>query len=324
MGSSSVELISDRRAGTLGPVGTLSPGARAYAEQARSESTRKAYAFHLRGFAGWCASEFCEALPATGRTVAEYLKTKADQGVSVSGMALALSAISQAHVDAGLPSPRLFPEVQLVWKGIRNSRRDDPKRQAKAISTAELRAMVRTGDTLLDLRDRALLLLGFVGAFRRSELVGLDVADLEFCDDGVVVSLRHSKTDQTGAGRQIPVPFGSARLTCAVRALRDWLTAASIVEGAVFRGVKYGRTHRRLCPGDVAVIAKRRALDAGIAVELVSGHSLRAGLATSAAKAGKSLASIQATTGHKSIQMVSHYVRRGTLFEDCAASGIGL
>lgn len=324
MGSGSVVLVTQQSGGALGPLCSLSPGAQGFAEQARSASTRKAYAHHLRSFAEWCHQEVLEALPATGKTVAEYLTTKTKAGASVSSMALALSAISQAHVDAGYPSPRTYPEVQLVWKGIRNSKRDNPRRQAKAISTTELRAMVRTGDTLLDLRDRAVLLLGFVGAFRRSELVGLDVSDLEFCDDGVIVNLRHSKTDQQGLGRQIPVPFGSARLTCAVRALKDWLTASGITEGAVFRGVKYGRTHRRLCPGDVAVIAKRRALDAGLAVELVSGHSLRAGLATSAARAGKSLSSIQATTGHRSVAMVSHYVRRGTLFEDCAASGIGL
>jgi integrase len=185
--------------------------------------------------------------------------------------------------------------------------------------------MVRTGDDLNGTRDRALILVGFAAALRRSELVSLDVGDLTFVDDGVVVRLGKSKTDQLGAGREIPVVFGANRLTCPVRALRDWVAASGIVAGPLFVGVRCGRlTGKRLGGGEVTRIWRRRAEAAGIASGAFSGHSLRSGLATAAARAGKSAASIRATTGHRSDAMLSRYIRRGTLFQDVASAGVGL
>jgi site-specific recombinase XerD len=327
MGSDSALAVVVESGANLAALGPAIESAKAYAAHARSDNTVRAYEFRLRDFAQWCGERGARSLPASGETVAAYLASRADSGVASATLAQALAAISQAHADAGLPSPRLDPAVRLTWKGIRNSRAGHTRqRQAAALSIATLRDLVRTPtENLAALRDRALILVGFAAALRRSELVGLDVSDLVECADGLVLTVRKSKTDQTGVGREIPVVFGSDRLTCAVRAWRAWLEASGLQEGAAFRGVRCGRlTAKRLGGGEVTRILRRRADAAGVASASFSGHSLRAGLATAAARAGKSAASIAAVTGHKSVAMLQRYVRRGTLFEDVASAGVGL
>lgn len=186
-----------------------------------------------------------------------------------------------------------------VLKGIRRALGVAPSQKAP-ISPSELRAMVKTRpDTLQGLRDRALLLVGFAGAFRRSELVGLDVGDAVFGEDGLTVTLRRSKTDQEGVGRKVGVPYGSTPQSCPVRTLRRWLEGSGITEGPLFRPAK-GRTVGALRLSDKAVarLVKRAAKDAGLDPSRLSGHSLRSGLATAAAKAGKSERAIMAQTGH--------------------------
>lgn len=201
-----------------------------------------------------------------------------------------------------------------------------PRVKAPA-TTVEIRAMVETlPDGLLGIRDRALILLGFAGAFRRSELVGLDVADQDVTRDGAVVTLRRSKTDQEGQGRKVGIPYGSTPATCPVRALQGWLEASGIAEGPLFRHVdRYGRMHEgRLSDRAVALVVKRLASRAGLDPASYSGHSLRAGLATSAAAAGVSERAIMNQTGHRSPMMVRRYIRDGQLFRENAASAVGL
>ena len=151
-----------------------------------------------------------------------------------------------------------------------------------------------TPDRLLRLRDRALLLLGFSGAFRRSELVALNVEDLEFTGDGLVVTQRRGKTNQEGAGRKIGIPFGGNPDTCRVRAVREWLDVAAIMSGPVFRSVnRHGQVEpARLSDKAVAIVVKRHAPGAGVDPWRYAGHSLRAGLAPAAAAAGASERSI--------------------------------
>jgi integrase len=175
-------------------------------------------------------------------------------------------------------------------------------------------------------RDRALLLLGFAGALRRSELVGLDVADITEGTDGLTVLLRRSKTDQEGAGRTVGVPYGSNPVTCPVRAWRAWLEVSGIEEGPVFRSVdRHGRIGvTRLTAQAVALVLKRHAAGAGLDPGDVAGHSLRAGLATSAAEAGVPERVIAATTGHRGTAMLRRYIREGSLFRENAASAVGL
>jgi integrase len=181
-------------------------------------------------------------------------------------------------------------------------------------------------DNLLGIRDRALLLTGFAGAFRRSELVSLDVADIQFTAEGLLITLRRSKSDQEGAGRQIAIPHGAHAETCTVRAVHAWLEAAAIIQGPIFKPVdRHGRiSSQRLSAHAVALVVKRYAEPAGMCVSSFSGHSLRAGFVTSAARAGEPERRIMRQTGHKSIEMVLKYVRQANAFSDNAALALGL
>lgn len=158
-------------------------------------------------------------------------------------------------------------------------------RSRKAPATADkvLAMVAEAGADLKGLRDRAILLLGFAGAFRRSELVALNVEDLEFCDDGIRVTIRKSKTDQEGLGATIAVALGS--IACPVQAVRTWLETASISSGPIFRPVTRKGTisSRRLSGRAVADLVKKYAQDAGLKAGDFSGHSLRSGFLTSAA-----------------------------------------
>jgi integrase len=175
-------------------------------------------------------------------------------------------------------------------------------------------------------RDGALLPLGFAGALGRSELVGLDVSDITEGADGLTVRLRRSKTDQEGAGRTIGIPFGSNPVTCPVRAWRGWLEVSGITEGPAFRPVdRHGHIGAtRLSGQAVALVLKRHAARAGLDPGEVAGHSLRAGLATSAAPAGVPERVIAEQTGHKGTSMLRRYIREGSLFRENAASAVGL
>jgi integrase len=177
----------------------------------------------------------------------------------------------------------------------------------------------------IDIRDRALLLVGFAGAFRRSELVGLNVEDLEFNENGLVVHLRRSKTDPEGRGRKVGIPYGLAPATCPVRAVEAWVQVLQIVEGPLFRAVdRHGRIHAsRLTPQSVALVVKKRTAKEGIEGDY-AGHSLRAGLATAAAAAGVPERAIMAQTGHRSLTTLRKYIRDGSLFLENAAAKIGL
>ncbi len=213
-----------------------------------------------------------------------------------------------------------------VISGIRRTKKVAPK-QAPPLFPADLKIMsAHLPESLAGKRDRAILLVGFAGAFRVSELSALLISDIVFGADGITINLRTSKTDQEGRGRAVGVPFGSDPLLCPVRALKTWLAESHLQTGWLFRQVGRGDNLqiRRLGGQAIALMVKARAKEAGLSIGSCSGHSLRAGLATSAARAGKSMTAIQRQTGHKSLAMVARYVRDGTLFQDNAASGIGL
>ena len=177
--------------------------------------------------------------------------------------------------------------------------------------------MVRGLQGLRGLRDTALLLIGFASAMRRSELVSLDVEDVQFSEQGAIIRLRRSKTDQEGKGRDIAIPRIRGR-HCPIRNLLAWIEAAGITSGALFRQVnRYDQLlPQRLMAQSVALIVKQRAAAAGFDARLFSGHSLRAGFVTNAANGGASSASIRAQTGHKSDAMMQRYIRNSQLFSN--------
>jgi site-specific recombinase XerD len=308
---------------------SIADQAQDFARHAKAANTLKAYRTDWDDFLNWCGLHRLEPLPATSQTIALYL-TDLSKTHKVSTLYRRLSGISQAHQAAGhQPSPTRDPQVRLVFQGIRRTLGSAPDQKNPAI-TAEVRAMIEALDlsTLSGVRDRAVLLVGFAGAFRRSELVSLDVGDVMFSADGLVVQLRRSKTDQEAVGRKVGLPFGSNPLTCPARALRDWLspTQSGITHGPIFRPIdRHSNVKpRRLTDQSVALIVKRCASDAGLDPEHYAGHSLRSGLATAAAMADVSERSIMAQTGHKSLPVVRRYIRDGSLFRRNAAAAVGL
>jgi len=217
--------------------------------------------------------------------------------------------------------------VSRTHAGIRRTLGTAQNAKAPALVDDLKRMLDQLPATRVGLRDRALLLLGFAGAFRRSELVALDVADLEFSSAGLAVTLRKSKTDQEGRSRRIGIPYGSSEQSCPVRSLQAWLQTARIVDGPVFRSLDtFQRVQpKRLSDKAVVRIVKRRAAAVGLDPARYAGHSLRAGLATSAAAGGASERAIMNQTGHRSTTMVRRYIREGNLFAaDNAASLAGL
>lgn len=300
--------------------------ARAYAAAAKAPATRRAYRTAWGAFTRWCAKLNRSFMPASAETIAVFLAQLADSGRKVATIEKTLAAISEAHRAAGYPSPRQSAPVRAVLQGIRRKKLTAP-RQVAPITLAELRLMISAlPSTRKGIRDRAILLLGFAGAFRRSELTALDVADLAFGDDGITVTLRRSKTDQEGVGRKVGIPRGRNGL-CPVRAVRAWLeSAGSPTVGPLFVGMtRHSKlTGRRLDGKDIAILIKSAATAAGLEASRFSGHSLRAGLVTTAARAGKSERAIMDQTGHKSAAMVRRYIRDAGLFDDNAADGIGL
>ena len=304
---------------------TLLEAARGYVEAAKAPNTRRAYQTQWKTFAAWCAQFGRESLPAAPATLALFLTARAQAGLKVASLGLGLSAIRAVHFDASFPDPSANPEVRTVWEGIRRTHGAAP-RGAAPLTADAIRSIVAALSKVekRDLRDRALVLVGFGGAFRRSELVALDVDDLTVDPArGVLVRVQRSKTDQLGAGADVALPFGSHADVCPVRALEAWRAASGVEDGALFRSIdRHGRVGGRLDGRDVARILKGLADRAGIASAMVSGHSLRAGLATSAALAGRSDRAIMLQGRWKSRTMVDRYVRTADAWRENAASGL--
>jgi integrase len=316
------ETETETTAGALVPV-ALVASARAFAAEAKAPATRRAYRTAWQAWVIWAEAHHVPAMPAAPEAVACYLTALAEAGRLVPSLDVALAALAAAHQAAGHESPRSAPVVREVMKGIRRALGVAPHPKAP-VRVVDLRAMLATlPPGLLGLRDRALLLVGFASALRRSELVALTVADVATGPDGLTITLRRSKTDQEGEGRLIGVPHGSAPETCPVRALAAWTAAAGITEGALFRGVsRHGALLGPLSDRGVARVVQRTAAAVGLEASAFGGHSLRAGLATAAALAGKSERAIMATTGHRSVTMVRRYIRAASVFTDNAAAGL--
>ena len=284
---------------------TLPPTVAEFVRAAHADNTLRAYQADLAHFMAWGGN-----IPASPEQVASYLAAHARSHAPAT-LARWLVTIGKAHVVAGHNSPASHELVRLTLRGIRRSL-PRPQIQARPVQISELRQMIEAmGDELHSLRDRALLLVGFSGAFRRSELVGLTVADFEYTAEGVFLHLRRSKTDPLAQGRVIAIPAIADNNLCPVQALATWLECAEITNGPAFRPInRHGQiADTALSAESVAVILKQRAAAAGIDPAGYSGHSLRAGFATSAALAAVATDSIQRQTGHSSPAMLARYIR---------------
>ena len=291
-----------------------------FAAAEKAPATRRAYRSDFAGFVAWCSVQGAAPLPADPATVARFLAAAAIAGSKPATLTRRMAAIRYAHRLAGHPTPTDAEPVRAVMRGIRREKGTAPDQ--KAAATADrLRDMLATiPDTLTGRRDRALLALGMAGAFRRSELVALEVRDLIRMPEGLQVTIRQSKTDQEGRGHVIAILRGS-RLR-PVRAVQDWLDAAGITEGPVFRSVdRHGRVSAAaLSPQSVALVVKRCAEAAGLDPDEFAGHSLRRGFLTSAAEAGADVLRMMEVSRHRRVETVREYVRRANLFRGHAGA----
>jgi integrase len=322
----------------------LADRARDYVEAASSANTRRAYSSDWKHFAGWCRRQLVEMFPPDPQVVGLYItacasgKATADKKPnSVSTIERRLSSLTWNYAQRGQPLDRKDRHIATVMAGIRNTHASPP-RQKEAILPKDLIAMLETlpRGTLRGLRDRAMLLLGFAGGLRRSEIVGLDVARdqtedsrgwIEILEKGLLVTLR----GKTG-WREVEIGRGSSDATCPVVALETWLKLARVAHGPLFRRVTgQGKAvgAERLNAQEVARLVKRAALAAGVRGDLseseremkFSGHSLRAGLASSAEVDERY---VQKQLGHASAEMTRRYQRRRDRFRVNLTKASGL
>jgi site-specific recombinase XerD len=296
--------------------------AAAYAMAEKAAGTRRAYKTDFAIFQAWCADRGASALPAAPATVAAFLAWEAGRRTRPNTIGRRVAAIRYAHKLAGQDVPTDDERVRATMRGIR-----------RAVGTASIKKTPATADRIMamapvagarlaGLRDRALLLIGFAGAFRRSELVALDIEDIEESREGLRVTIRRGKTDQEGKGATIAIVRGTA--ACPVEAYRAWIEAAGISTGPVFRPIAKGERLQdaRLTDRSVAKIVKAHAARAGLDPAGFSGHSLRSGFLTSAAARGASIFKMMDVSRHKSVDTLRGYVRDAELFKDHAGAGL--
>ena len=330
--------------------------AQEYARAARAPNTVRAYNSDIEDFSTYCRVELggASALPATSETVTLYITDMATdepagRGLKVSTIGRRLASISAWHKREGFLSPTEDRLVRETMKGIRR-KKGSKRKQAAPLTVGVLTRVlkvVRTYDkktgALLpaSLRDRALLLMGFAGSFRREEISDLRVSDLEFFEGrGLVVEIRASKTDAEGEGAVVGIPYGDHELTCPITAVdgdheltcpitavERWLQCSGRTgEDHLFCRIdRHGNLREGGISGDgINELVKKRVKDAGLDATRYSGHSLRAGLPTSASEEKVGMEAWMPHTRHKSVKVAMGYARTGTLFTNNPASQVGL
>jgi site-specific recombinase XerD len=296
---------------------------------AKAPATRKAYQSDFRIFESWCTNHRLASLPSAPETIALYIASCVVARLAPATIARRLASISKAHQAAGFensPASSKHFVVGEVLKGARRTLGIAQNCKDPLLLNDICRLLAACPDNLLGLRDRALILIGFAGAFRRSELCSMAVSDLCFSDSGLVINVPRSKADQEQAGDKVAIPFGEHEETCPIKALRQWLAAANVTHGAVFRGVdRHGYVAATgLHRDSIAAIFKTARVRAGINATNIAGHSVRAGMATQAALNGSSERAIAKTTRHRSRRVLRRYIRPGELFRENASASLGL
>jgi site-specific recombinase XerD len=330
--SSSVLGLSDEVA--LSPLGNAIPpqlaaeieAARSYRARSKAANTVRAYDSDWRQFEEWCWVRDLEPMPAMPEAVATYLASLAQAGRADSTIGRHLAAIAWHHRQAGQVAPQHRDPRDVIadtLAGIRREQRARPTRKKSAILAADLARMIAAaeGQSPRAIRDRAVMALGLAAALRRSELVALQLADLELVREGLKLTIRHSKTDQEGAGQVIAVPSGKV-LKPGPR-LNEWLSVRGGEAGPLFyRTDAQGMmTKEPMSDRSVARLIQRYAEKVGLDPAAVGAHSLRSGFLTEAAKAGASLPKMQEVSRQKKVEVLLGYVRDAALFENHAGEG---
>ncbi len=292
-----------------------------------AHNTQVGYGYDWRTFERWAREMQRDPLPATAETVSLFITDQLGRGKKVLTATRRLSAIRHKHVSQGLPSP-VTPEVRALLHGAARLRNEQP-RQVAPLTLQQLRAiaeLLNEERTEASIRNRAILLVGFASALRRSSIGALHVDDVEVDDRGVIIKVRKEKQDQEGRGRLIGLPRGKHVATCPVRALNAWLKVRGWAPGPLFTRLDYGR-RRDLLPlrGEaIGRIVKACVRRIGLDARLYGGHSLRAGFITEAAEHGASELLIADQTGHRSMGVLRRYFRRSQLFKSNACAVLEL
>lgn len=313
---------------------TISDATRERIDDGMSANTRRAYERQLRRFTDWCTAAGRSALPCSPQTLAEYVASLCADGLGPASIEQAIAVIRTAHRLAGFEHQPDTTAARLVLRSHRRERAEQGTRTRKAppITLEILRAMIDAtpADTLAGKRDRALLVLGFALMGRRSELAALHIGDVDETDNGLEVLIRMSKTDQDAAGETVAIPRGTHPDTDPVRVVRVWLAALAalgITEGPLLRAVnRHGRPGQAISPDGINKAVRAAAERANVPnAERITAHSLRAGGATAAYKAG---APVSVIAGHgrwaANSPVVLGYIRAVDKWTDNAMRGVGL
>lgn len=292
-------------------------------------STRETYACGWRQWERWCRGRDIDPLPAPPEAIAAFLTERAEAGVHFATLDCYCSGIAYRHRQEGLSDPTADFLVRRVRRGLRRILGVAPIRQAHPLAVAELSQIVASIDTddAKDIRDRAILLVGYASAMRPGEISALDVEDLQRKPTGVLIRVRRSKTDPDAQGHLIGVARGDNRLTDPVRALDAWLKVRPSEPGALFTRVLWRNhpTSDRIGPRAISRTVQERAKAAGFDGIPVSGHSLRAGHATTAAVNGASIDRIAAQTRHRDLgTLLNHYIRPAEAMATTTSRDLGL
>jgi site-specific recombinase XerD len=316
-------MINATNATNTGAIVALHEVARGYAKRSKADNTLRAYASQWSAFESFCRAHDCAALPATPQTVAAYIAQRALEGASPATISQGLAAIGEIHKLRGHASPRAHPIVSEVLSGIRRTHGTAPVKKAPVLNRDMKPIISKLPASLVGDRDKALMLVGFGGCLRRSELVALTVADVVWSVEGIVLTVRKSKADQEAKGRKVAIPYARHAVQCPCLALRTWLDAAGITEGPLFRSLARGKvSSASLSAQSVALAVKSAVRAMGVDPAGYAGHSLRSGFATSASIAGVPAALIQEHGGWMTSQHVTEYIRNGARFANNAANGL--
>jgi integrase len=293
-----------------------------------AESTRTVYDWAWSQWERWCTDRGTTAMPAEPALICAYLTERAADGLSVGSIDLICGAIAYQHRRRGLDDPILTEGVRQVRRGLRRIIGAAPRRQARPLTTDDIRQIVEHIDrtTPLGVRDAAMILLGFASALRRSELAALTLADVEFKPGGVMLTIRRSKTDQYADGQTVAVVHGQHATTDPIAALDAWLAVRGSDPGRLFTAMPHRVITMEPISGEaISIVLRKRAKAAGLAAERITAHSLRAGHATTAAVAGVALDRIAAQTRHKQLStLIERYIRPAQALEYTSSRDLGL
>ncbi len=310
-----------------------------YRRMAKSENTRRAYRAAVRAWCAWCARHDLPPLPASGQDVAAFLAGERGRKLSPETIKLRRAAIRYLHRAAGCAVPTDDVCVSETLAGIRREaakKGQVPRKKVAATVTILRRLLAPIPDDLRGLRDRAILLVGFAGALRRSELASIRFEQLEKTERGIRLTLPQTKGEQADAVT-VPLPYGDTEL-CPVRALELWQQAVGLTEGPVFRRIWLPPTRRAAGPGEppalprigsgaitsqtVAQIVQARAMAAGFGRHDLGGHSLKRGALTTGMDRGVHPVKLKRLGRHKSFDVLGEYLEFGDLFEGHPLSGV--